>query len=409
MDVSENSGTPQSSIFIGFSITNHIFWGTPTVGNTHILISNHIKPYLPMMLCTVKHVSSMSHFRSRYHITCIYIYTYMSSWWLFCCSFGNLWLGQGANRTGSVAWVVLFLLTLSMPCRPWPLPSSMKSRPYNFTNFHWQVCSHEDLLYDFGVGHWCIFSKSFVKAGNFRSQEWTHQFDLDLNASILDLKSALATSPEINGMTGPQRQSFQRPPRTAKEKNIGLTINFCKTSLLIGGDNLARPWKNPLLGWGNRQPWELTVVALESLKSICEAAESWKKKHRFQNVIFKIIKIQHQPQNHQNPALSSKSSKATFFVGCCGNPFKKARIFRGFKRGFGTTWYANKNSKRKMPLLLGGGFSIIKLGDWLKKQNMYWRIRWTSPLVKRHNFEATLELFWYLQCQYKLKSRGFPY
>ena len=134
-----------------------------------------------------------------------------------------------------------------------------------------------------------------------------------------------------------------------------------------------------------------------------------KKKHRFQNVIFKIIKIQHQPQNHQNPALSSKSSKATFFVGCCGNPFKKARIFRGFKRGFGTTWYANKNSKRKMPLLLGGGFSIIKLGDWLKTQNMYWRIRWTSPLVKRHNFEATLELFWYLQCQYKLKSRGFPY
>ena len=29
MDVSENSGTPKSSILIGFSIINHPFWGTP--------------------------------------------------------------------------------------------------------------------------------------------------------------------------------------------------------------------------------------------------------------------------------------------------------------------------------------------------------------------------------------------
>ena len=29
MDVSENSGTPKSSISIGFSIINHPFWGTP--------------------------------------------------------------------------------------------------------------------------------------------------------------------------------------------------------------------------------------------------------------------------------------------------------------------------------------------------------------------------------------------
>ena len=29
MDVSENSGTPKSSILIGFSIINHIFWGYP--------------------------------------------------------------------------------------------------------------------------------------------------------------------------------------------------------------------------------------------------------------------------------------------------------------------------------------------------------------------------------------------
>ena len=36
MDVSENNGTPKSSILIGFSIINHLFWGTPIFGNTHM-------------------------------------------------------------------------------------------------------------------------------------------------------------------------------------------------------------------------------------------------------------------------------------------------------------------------------------------------------------------------------------
>ena len=35
MDVSENSGTPKSSILVGFSIINHPFWGTTIFGNTH--------------------------------------------------------------------------------------------------------------------------------------------------------------------------------------------------------------------------------------------------------------------------------------------------------------------------------------------------------------------------------------
>ena len=39
MDVSENSGTPKSSILIGYSIINHPFWGTPIFGNTHIQMS----------------------------------------------------------------------------------------------------------------------------------------------------------------------------------------------------------------------------------------------------------------------------------------------------------------------------------------------------------------------------------
>ena len=40
MDVSENSGTPKSSILIGFSIINHPFWGTTIFGNTHIAFKN---------------------------------------------------------------------------------------------------------------------------------------------------------------------------------------------------------------------------------------------------------------------------------------------------------------------------------------------------------------------------------
>ena len=36
MDVSENRGTPKSSISKGFSIINNPFWGTPIFGNIHI-------------------------------------------------------------------------------------------------------------------------------------------------------------------------------------------------------------------------------------------------------------------------------------------------------------------------------------------------------------------------------------
>ena len=36
LDVSENSGTPKSSILITFSIINHPFWDTTIFGNTHL-------------------------------------------------------------------------------------------------------------------------------------------------------------------------------------------------------------------------------------------------------------------------------------------------------------------------------------------------------------------------------------
>ena len=47
-DVSENSGTPKSSILMGCSIINHSFWGTPIFGNTHmgIVISQYKDPYV---------------------------------------------------------------------------------------------------------------------------------------------------------------------------------------------------------------------------------------------------------------------------------------------------------------------------------------------------------------------------
>ena len=47
MGVSKNRGTPKSSILIGFSITNHPFWGTPLFGNIHIWVlilhQNHVQ------------------------------------------------------------------------------------------------------------------------------------------------------------------------------------------------------------------------------------------------------------------------------------------------------------------------------------------------------------------------------
>ena len=48
MGVSENNGTPKSSILIGFSIINHPFWGTSIFGNTHIVMYDN-NTYLPAL------------------------------------------------------------------------------------------------------------------------------------------------------------------------------------------------------------------------------------------------------------------------------------------------------------------------------------------------------------------------
>ena len=42
MGVSENSGTPKSSILIGISIINHPFWGTPIFGNAYMSLISRL-------------------------------------------------------------------------------------------------------------------------------------------------------------------------------------------------------------------------------------------------------------------------------------------------------------------------------------------------------------------------------
>ena len=59
MDVSENNGTPKSSILIGFSIINHPFWGTPIFGNTQIAL------ILPKPPCSLLRLESFSGFREQ--------------------------------------------------------------------------------------------------------------------------------------------------------------------------------------------------------------------------------------------------------------------------------------------------------------------------------------------------------
>ena len=59
MDVSENSGTPKSSILIGFSIINHPFWGTPIFGNTHINLVNNGLNYQPQLVSRISEPSTV--------------------------------------------------------------------------------------------------------------------------------------------------------------------------------------------------------------------------------------------------------------------------------------------------------------------------------------------------------------
>ena len=65
--VSKNSGTPNSSILIGFSIINHPFWGTTIFGNTHIYIYTYTsrnKPFPSRWRVRIFNKSTVWLFRS---------------------------------------------------------------------------------------------------------------------------------------------------------------------------------------------------------------------------------------------------------------------------------------------------------------------------------------------------------
>ena len=94
-DVSENSGTPKSSILIGFSIINHPFWGTPIFGNTqhvhfrlHTKNTTHLFPLLSsfsfLLLTWAKAEERSYHFfqeTEEFLVTCdIFVEDIVSSW-----------------------------------------------------------------------------------------------------------------------------------------------------------------------------------------------------------------------------------------------------------------------------------------------------------------------------------------
>lgn len=137
---------------------------------------------------------------------------------------------QGANRTGSVAWVVLFLLTFD----PFfAMPAVTIAFKYDEQALQlYQLSLTGVLSWGSFVWFWCWSLVDFpspLLAGNFRSQEWTHQFDLDLNASILDLKSALAfTRNQWNDFT---KDSLKRPARGKGKKHRPGFYQFLASSL----------------------------------------------------------------------------------------------------------------------------------------------------------------------------------
>ena len=61
MGVSENSGTPKSSILMGFSIINHPFWGTSIFGNIHIYVYNCLYIYPKLCMVHKKHLWQQWH------------------------------------------------------------------------------------------------------------------------------------------------------------------------------------------------------------------------------------------------------------------------------------------------------------------------------------------------------------
>ena len=69
MDVSENSGTPESSILIGVSIINHPFWGTPILWK-----HPHVGEVLPILWCNYLETNPHQATTHKPSITLIYLF-----------------------------------------------------------------------------------------------------------------------------------------------------------------------------------------------------------------------------------------------------------------------------------------------------------------------------------------------
>ena len=71
--VSENCGTPKSSILIGFSIINHPIWGIPIFGNTHVYIVDGSFTTLwcvtEMLSLIVPHYSLKNLYRNKWTVS----------------------------------------------------------------------------------------------------------------------------------------------------------------------------------------------------------------------------------------------------------------------------------------------------------------------------------------------------
>ena len=90
MGVSENGGTPKSSILIGFSIINHPFWGTPIFGIPHICVSARDKQSPRFRAITWQNWTKLSPLDATWCSTVADNLHTSYCWWLkSCTSWGN--------------------------------------------------------------------------------------------------------------------------------------------------------------------------------------------------------------------------------------------------------------------------------------------------------------------------------
>ena len=126
MGVSENSGTPKSSILIGFSIINHPFWGTPIFGNTHIYIYLHrFVPLLTLLFVARKVVETID------HMDC---WDWTAGTWRYRCVSEKIVLYRSFLFRGSQGWIYFLILNWK------PRNGIFKMTWYN-PAFQWKVKS----------------------------------------------------------------------------------------------------------------------------------------------------------------------------------------------------------------------------------------------------------------------------